>query len=653
MNNFDINNKNLKIQAEMNQAMGGSSNMIFNTLSNSLFADNGLMQTKSADGTTIFDMNGTEQASQANDKILNEFFSFQSAKKSADVNNDGQLTPEETKQFLTEYAKKSGKQALTVGDLQNFIEENEFQTANLPGFQNQLGNITDPMSFLQQFMSGIPGGFSFGDFDFSNIGSISTGNSGNGYSSGGSSSSHSSGTGRMSVTQMEAEKEKRDSVLNEKQQALNAVINGENENVKAAIQERDKAKQAYDQAMNSDAQLEKNSFIAGTAKSALSFNSEQISENESEIQENDLNISNKESEITEQNTLISDLTRQTESLDSYIASYELQINHYKESITKLGQPTGKPEDAEKDKQLQAKIDAFNAKITKKEQELSTKKTELEAKKKELESANAKLTTLNNDLAALNTNKGLLEGNKTKLNEQKTQLETMISEYITADTKAKMDAYNKAVQNVETVKAKELEAAKAARDEALEASKEINTQLTEAKNRIVKPAVYDLTLDGIPASEQDRNKFAVRTLSDGTEVVAASYTHLDKLQPELRESISQANEVASEMGYVFALSDGYRSKAESDAARARKGNMVAPGGKSPHNYGTAIDFVLYKDGRAASRAETETFVRELQTRANLDWGGDWKSKSYETWHLELSDWKSYKNPDGDLRNVDVA
>ena len=164
---------------------------------------------------------------------------------------------------------------------------------------------------------------------------------------------------------------------------------------------------------------------------------------------------------------------------------------------------------------------------------------------------------------------------------------------------------------------------------------------DAVQKVRKEPIADLNMANIPAKYRD--EISVKTLPNGTEVLTFAYTNYKKLRPEMQQRIAVFNEVAAEKGYTFIISDGFRSIEESNRARAKKGNMVAPGGQSPHNFGAAFDCAVYKKGgERLSTAEMKVFTREVQRRSkNITWGGDFKSKSFETWHFELSDWKNYK------------
>lgn len=98
--------------------------------------------------------------------------------------------------------------------------------------------------------------------------------------------------------------------------------------------------------------------------------------------------------------------------------------------------------------------------------------------------------------------------------------------------------------------------------------------------------------------------------------------------------------------TLVYSDVTRAVAASNAGRARKGSLVARGGESPHNYGTAADIILYKDGKAvdvnsALQTRFAQRVKEL-SGGTITWGGDWQKKG-ERRHFELTGWRKYKNP----------
>ena len=237
-------------------------------------------------------------------------------------------------------------------------------------------------------------------------------------------------------------------------------------------------------------------------------------------------------------------------------------------------------------------------------------------------------------------------------EEKSKLDEQVKKNCSEATKGKLEAFNKAQQNVDKVKTQELTKAKSELKTAQDSVKEVDKKITETKNREIKSSAKaasnttNLNIENIPASVRKRLGGKISQLSDGTQVLTFNYTKLDQMQPEFVAKIPEFQRVADEMGYTFVISDGSRSVAESNAARARKGTFVAKGGSSPHNYGVAIDIALYKDGKAVSGNQFKEYANRVKTEAGITWGGDWGSygQKYETQHFELADWKAkYKNP----------
>ena len=105
------------------------------------------------------------------------------------------------------------------------------------------------------------------------------------------------------------------------------------------------------------------------------------------------------------------------------------------------------------------------------------------------------------------------------------------------------------------------------------------------------------------------------------------------------------EAAEELGLTLVYSDMDRSVSASNAARKNKGPIVAEGGKSPHNYGAAVDICLFKEGIAVS-AKSALFrqfaeLAKQKSGNRIEWGGEWRKKNEEH-HFELRNWEDYKN-----------
>lgn len=133
--------------------------------------------------------------------------------------------------------------------------------------------------------------------------------------------------------------------------------------------------------------------------------------------------------------------------------------------------------------------------------------------------------------------------------------------------------------------------------------------------------------------------------DGTKVYGCGWTNFQKSQKEWLDVQKYMIQAAEEMGLTLVYSDMDRSVATSNAARAKKGNIVCKGGESPHNYGTAADICLFSNGKQVS-SKSDMFrkfadrVREL-SGDKIEWGGEWK-KPDEEHHFQLRNWKKYKS-----------
>ena len=140
-----------------------------------------------------------------------------------------------------------------------------------------------------------------------------------------------------------------------------------------------------------------------------------------------------------------------------------------------------------------------------------------------------------------------------------------------------------------------------------------------------------------------NGVKVRTMN-GSKVYVCNWTSFSKSQPEWLGMQKYMLEAAEELGLTLIYSDMDRSVSASNAARAVKGNIVAEGGKSPHNYGTACDICLFKDGKPVS-AKSDLFrqfanLAKQKSNNQIVWGGDWNKKDEEH-HFELRNWKKYQ------------
>ncbi len=146
-------------------------------------------------------------------------------------------------------------------------------------------------------------------------------------------------------------------------------------------------------------------------------------------------------------------------------------------------------------------------------------------------------------------------------------------------------------------------------------------------------------------ENFKKTYKVRTSTiNGSKVYVCNWSSFSKSQPEWLGLQKHMIEAAEELGLTLVYSDMDRSVSASNAARKKKGNIVAAGGKSPHNYGTACDICLFKDGKQVSTksAQFREFANLVKQKSNnqIAWGGDWNKKNEEH-HFELRNWKKYQ------------
>ena len=543
--------------------------------------------------------------------VLKNFFSIEAVKKLADSNADGELSVKELKEYVKELAGKDGNlEDISLEDFEAVLKENNI---DLDKILEELASETEtpvetpdePSSAVDETTTSAP---------VEVVPASVSSNSGNSYNV---STSKEKTLDEMSMDELETERTSRASNVTEKQKAVNAVHNGENEKVKAAKKCADVARAEYEKAIKEDAGAKK------FAKLILTNNSN-IEKNRQKLDKNAVEINNKEVEIANMETSL-------EGLKGNLAAL-------KTSLSSIPALSGKPEDKEKDAKIKSRKSELEKQISSKTKEISKQEHKLAGLKKSLEK--------------LQKEKENLEKEKQSLNTEKTKLDELVKQNCSEVTKAKLDAFNRAKQNVEDVKSRELQTAKSELQDAQGKLKEVDVKIAEVKNTPKKFTFNELDIESIPADVRKRLGAKIAKLPDGTEVLTFNYTKLDQMKKEFTDKIPEFQRIAGEMGLTFVISDGSRSVAESNAARARKGNSVAKGGSSPHNYGVAIDIALYKDGKQVSGTQFNEFARRVKAETGVTWGGDWGSfgRKYETQHFELANWRSkYKNQDNLIYN----
>ena len=132
---------------------------------------------------------------------------------------------------------------------------------------------------------------------------------------------------------------------------------------------------------------------------------------------------------------------------------------------------------------------------------------------------------------------------------------------------------------------------------------------------------------------------------------------NNLDPAVKAGAKKLVKLAHDAGVPILITQGYRSIAEQNALydqgrtvkydkNGKKISIVtnAQGGSSYHNFGLAIDFALYYDGKAVSWDRNADFDKDkkkdwdevvsIAKKLGFAWGGDWKSfKDYP--HFEMT------------------
>lgn len=120
----------------------------------------------------------------------------------------------------------------------------------------------------------------------------------------------------------------------------------------------------------------------------------------------------------------------------------------------------------------------------------------------------------------------------------------------------------------------------------------------------------------------------------------------KAKDVFQKFIEEAKSIVASFGFTYIALSGYRDKEEQDAlyqiGRSKPGKIVtnAPFGFSNHNFKTAMDFGVFKNGKYLDEthpSESEKIhraVSAIASKYNLDWGGNWKGKFQDYPHFEV-------------------
>ncbi len=539
--------------------------------------------------------------------ILKEFFSFDVVKNKVDADSDGKISEQEAKDYIKHLAGMDGDDSkLSIEDFTKAIQEYEIDLANeLEKFNTTNNDVPEAetienTAFAESYSAPV----------LNDYGSYSAPAASSSYNDLVSAEPAVKTIDNMTLEELQAEKTKRQEVLKEKQTNLQNAQSGNTETIKTAKANVDKTKQEYLDALDKD-------------NAAKEFKQD-IENNLKAIDENKEQITKKEEEISKKEDQISDAEESLKTSQSTLDALNAALSN-------LPAKTG---DKEKDQKI--------------EQQTKELKTKISEQKKVVDKETKTLNEYKKQLEKLEKEKVNLEKKKTELEEKKAELEKKVEETCSEATKNALKAFNEATQEYEKIQAEEI---KVAKEEVETAKKEIaavNEKINIAEANKVKNEYSPIpVMDINDVSPADRKKYGVQetTLPDGTTVLACRWSKFDKCQPEWLEQQQPLLQAAAEQGMTLVYSDVTRTVAESNAGRAKKGSLVCKGGESPHNYGTAVDIVLYKDGKAVSvnSAEYKAFAKNAVALSDekIEWGGEWR-KQGERHHFNLRGWKKYKS-----------
>ncbi|MGN0014863.1 MAG: transglycosylase SLT domain-containing protein [Candidatus Gastranaerophilaceae bacterium] len=413
----------------------------------------------------------------AEDKVLAEMvkalLELEGVQGAADADEDGKLSAEEATAFLNDIMGKDGDiSSLTMEDIDAAIEELgiDLQEVAEETIEEVLNEDKVEEAEPEEEVSKAKEAQQAQSSGGANGGSSAAGGAGrsNGVSSSGNNKPQ--GLDGMSLQELEAEKATREKTLSEKQDAVNAVHNGENAEVKSAQEEYDTAEEEYNEAVKND------NKIPQELKEQQAANVAAIDENEAAIDKNAVEINNTQGEV--------------DTLEGSVTSLKSNLSSLEGSLSSLPQKSGKEEDAEKDAQIDEKRQSIEKQISAKQDEIDAEEQKLADKKK--------------DLGDLEDTKTDLEKSKTELEQERQEIEAEIEKTCSEETKQKMTAYNEAKTNLETVKNEQLKAANAELDTAKTDVTEINEKITEVKNKELEKenSVYDGNISSELASAID-------------------------------------------------------------------------------------------------------------------------------------------------------
>ncbi len=405
-----------------------------------------------------------------------------------DENNDGQISDEEIKNL-----------GFDITDIKNLTVENIQELAKLAGLpvvsledDNEDKNKDDSIGLTPELLEKLKKAFS--EDDNSNVLSeqtvntaspvnysytpANTGVSGGNISSANYSNSNASSKAQpdeMSMDELLDEKQTKQNALSDANSKVADVMSNNDVEVKAAIENSDNKQEEYEKCLKED---------------------EKISDELKERQENNQkDIESKEKAICDKETEIVEAEAKIQNLDSEISLIDNKISALNASLAAL------PDKTEDNQSRHSEIDAQKANI---ESQIADAKNDKQAKEDEKSEIKDKKNDNEKELEEL-------KDELKELEDERADIEDEILNSCSNETKQKLEAWQDARENIETVKNERLALFKEEVQTAQDELDEVNSSIMELENMQIQlqnrvgdegEDVVDFAtkLDGLSASE---------------------------------------------------------------------------------------------------------------------------------------------------------
>jgi len=116
-------------------------------------------------------------------------------------------------------------------------------------------------------------------------------------------------------------------------------------------------------------------------------------------------------------------------------------------------------------------------------------------------------------------------------------------------------------------------------------------------------------------------------------------------PAVVDTLADLAKEAQRRGYRIVVTSSFRTTADQQRLRRTrgsygKGGFAAAPGTSPHEFGQAIDFQVWKGNKKITIGRNSTpWVLSILSKHNMVWGGTFSTR--EPWHFNTANAKSYR------------